>query len=187
MRLENSFDVQAPVETAWSLLNDIPRIVPCMPGAELSEIVDEHTWKAVLKVKLGPISLQFGADVEREQMDETGRRVVLSAKARELRGRGGAQATIESALAPSGEGTRVSIATDLTLQGAVAQYGRGVVADVAAQLTQRFADCIAKQLADDVGLQKPAVEPAGAVRPIGGIRLVFGALRRSLMRLVRRR
>ena len=186
MRLENSFDVQAPVETAWTLLNDVPRIVPCMPGAELSEVVDEHTWKALLKVKLGPIALQFGADVKREEVDEADHRVVLAAKARELKGRGGAQARIESSMAPGAGGTHVSIATDLTLQGAVAQYGRGVVADVAAQLTQRFADCIAKQLGEESAPGQPAAPVSEGAHPVGGIRLVLRAVWRSALRFFRR-
>lgn len=180
MRLENSFDVPAPPEAAWTLLNDVPRIVPCMPGAELKEVVDENSWKATMHVKLGPIALQFATDVTRDEVDETARRVVLAAKARELRGRGGAQATIASSLTEANGGTRVSIVTDLTLQGPVAQYGRGVVADVAAQLTRRFAECVATQLADS----SPA--PPAEVKPVGGLRLGLGALWRSFLGLFRR-
>lgn len=171
MRLENSFEVTAPVEAAWRLLNDVPAVVPCMAGAELVEVAGENAWKAKLRVKLGPIALQFLADVTREQMDETAGRVVLAAKAREAKGRGSAEATIESTLTATGNGTRVDIATELTLHGAVAQYGRGVVADVASRLTTQFAECIAAKLAD---------APVAEQKPIGGIRLVLGALVRRL-------
>jgi carbon monoxide dehydrogenase subunit G len=177
MRLENSFEVPASVDQAWRLLNDVPSVVPCMPGAELVEVVDENTWKAKLHVKLGPIALQFLADVAREQMDEAGGRVVLGVTAREAKGRGSAEATIESTLAAENGGTRVDIATELTLRGAVAQYGRGVVADVASRLTAQFADCIAGKLADS-----PSPEPASDPAPIGGLRLLLGALWRSLFR-----
>ena len=188
MQLENEFHVDAPVDRAWTLLNDVPRIVPCMPGAELSEVVDENTWRATMKVKLGPISLQFGADVMREEVDEAGRRVVLAAKARELKGRGGAQATIESRLAPDGGGTHVSVTTDLTLQGAVAQYGRGVVGDVASQLTGRFAECLARQLTEERRVETPsATTPAEGARPVGGLALLLGAVWRSVVRFFRRR
>ncbi len=146
MRLENSFEVDAPVEAAWRLLNDVPAVVPCMPGAELLEGADEETWKAKLAVKLGPISLQFLTDVRREEADESERRIVLAARAREVRGRGNAQATIESRLAEANGGTRVEITTDVRLQGVVAQYGRGVIGDVAARMTEQFAACIARKL-----------------------------------------
>lgn len=181
MRLENSFEVAAPLDASWRLLNDIPSVVPCMPGAELVEVVDEHTWKANLRVKLGPIALQFVTDVVREEMSEEAGRVILSAKARETRGRGNAQATIESTLAPGNGGTRVDIVTELALTGVVAQHGRTVVADVASRLTAQFASCIARKLSDSTA---PAVnDPA----PIGGLRLFLGALWRSVVARVRTR
>jgi hypothetical protein len=177
MRLENSFEVPAPPEAAWSLLNDVPRIVPCMPGTELTETVDENAWKATMHVKLGPIALQFLVDLSREEADEAARRILLRANAREQKGRGGARATIESSLQAQNGGTRVSIVTDLTLQGPVAQYGRGIVGEVAEQLTRQFADCIARQLeASPASLSE---EPAG-VKPVGGLRLMWRALLRRL-------
>jgi carbon monoxide dehydrogenase subunit G len=147
VRLENSFHVAAPLESAWLLLNDVPSVVPCMPGAELLEAGADDMWKAKLSVKLGPIALQFLTDVRREEVDETARRIVLSAKAREARGRGNAQATIESRLVGVDGGTRVEITTDVRLQGTVAQYGRGIVGDVASRLTEQFAACIERKLA----------------------------------------
>ena len=156
MRLENDFTVQASPEQAWALLNDIPRVVPCMPGAELMEVVDENTFKAHVHVKLGPISLTFAADIVREQVDQSGRVVTMTTKARELKGRGGATATIESSLEPDGSGTKVTIVTELALSGTVAQYGRGIVADVSNQMVKQFAACIAGQLA----AESPAASPA---------------------------
>jgi carbon monoxide dehydrogenase subunit G len=146
MRLENGFEVAAPPDDAWSLLDDVPRIVPCIPGAELVETLGEDAWKATMQVKLGPIGLQFLVDVRREEADPAARRTLLRADAREVKGRGGARATIETSLEASGEGARVTIVTDLSLQGAVAQYGRGVVPQVAAQITSEFAACLARQL-----------------------------------------
>jgi carbon monoxide dehydrogenase subunit G len=179
MRIENAFDVPAPVEQAWRLLNDVPAVLPCMPGAELVEVAGENAWKAKLHVKLGPIGLQFVADVTREQVDEAAHRAVLAVKAREAKGRGSAEATIESMLAASGGGAHVALVTELALRGAVAQYGRGVVGDVASRLTAQFAECIARKL--DVTGDPPAPAP-GDAKPIGGLRLVLGALWRSLFR-----
>jgi carbon monoxide dehydrogenase subunit G len=185
VRLENSFEVAAPPERAWDLLLDVPRVIPCMPGAELTETVDESTWKAKLSVKLGPISLAFATDVKRQEADEAARRATLSASARELRGRGAAQATIESSLtALDGGATRVDIATELTLSGAVAQYGRGVVADVSAQLVQSFADCLQAQLVSAPAEARAAV--AAQARPVSGLRLGLPALARALGRFFTR-
>jgi carbon monoxide dehydrogenase subunit G len=188
MRLENSFEVPATPERAWDLLMDVPRVIPCMPGTELTETVDEATWKARMTMKLGPMSFAFATDVKREEADAAARRARLSARARELRGRGGGQATIESTLVPVDGGTRVQLVTELTLQGAVAQYGRGMVEDVSAQLVNRFAECLKTELSapEDSGPPREtrAAEPAEAV---SGLPLIVSALRRALVRIFRRR
>jgi carbon monoxide dehydrogenase subunit G len=172
-----------------------------MPGAELTEIVEENVWKATMHVKLGPIALQFATDVRREVSDEAAMRTTLAIKARELKGRGGAVATIESSLDPDGTGTRVTIVTELQMQGAVAQYGRGVVPDVAGQLVGRFAENLAAQLREGEAAAEgdgaagaagerataPAPPQAPAVAPIGGLRLILRAILRPLLRLLPKR
>ena len=190
MRLENSFLVPAAPEQAWELLNDVPRVIPCMPGAELTEVVGDDAWKAIMHVKLGPIALQFGTDITRAETAVSERRVVLEAKARELKGRGGAQARIESSLTEVDGQTNVTIVTDLTLQGTVAQYGRGIVADVSAELTRKFAQCLASKLeagGGDAALASAGAEPEAVVKPIGGMRLGLAAIWHSVLGLFRRR
>lgn len=183
MKLENSFEVPAPKARAWELLMDVPRVVPCMPGAELRETVDDSHWKADLAVKLGPISLSFDTDVAREKVDEAAGTVTLSAKAREKRGRGGAQAAITSTLTElSAQSTRVDIATDLTLSGSVAQYGRGIVQDVSQQMVGKFADCLKAQLAAETP-EEAAAAVAETAKPVSGLSLGLGAIWRSLLRL----
>jgi carbon monoxide dehydrogenase subunit G len=184
MRLENSFEVPASAEAAWELLTDVPRVVPCMPGAELTETVDEANWKAKMSVKLGPIALAFATDVKREEFEEAAKRVKLGARAREIRGRGAAQATIESTLVAVNGGTRVDIVTDLRLSGAVAQYGRGMVEDVSSELVARFADCLKAQLAATPAEAEAAV--AQQAKPVSGLSLALGALGRGIARFFRR-
>jgi len=180
VQLSNRFEISASPARTWEMLNDVPRVVPCMPGAELTRVVDENRWEATLHVKLGPISLQFLADVTRDEVDDEARRVLLTAKAREAKNRGSADARLTSTVAPSGSGSSVEILTDLTLRGAVAQYGRGVVPEVAAQLTRRFSECLQRQLAQD---SPAALEPVQAVQ---GVRLGVRAVWRSIVERLRR-
>jgi len=176
MRIENAFDVPASPEIAWVLLSDVPRVVPCMPGAEVERAVDEMTWEVLQRVKLGPISLQFRAEVRQTELDETARRATLSVNAREVRGRGGAEATITSSLEPAGGGTTVTVVTELELKGTVAQYGRPVVGSVAEELTRQFASCLASILETE-GTPAP---PPTDVKPVGGLRLLVGTFWRRL-------
>jgi carbon monoxide dehydrogenase subunit G len=134
-----------------------------------------------MKVKLGPISLEFDTNVKREAADEAARRARLSARARESRGRGAATAMIESRLTTMDGGTHVDVATDLQLTGAVAQYGRGIVQDVAQQMVHSFAECLKTQLV--AGREEVHAAVIEQSKPIGGLRLGFGAIWRRITRI----
>jgi uncharacterized protein len=186
VRLANAFEVPAPPERAWELLMDVPRVIPCMPGTELTETVDDSRWKARMTVKLGPMSFAFATDVSREEVDEGARRARLSANARETRGRGGGRATIDSTLVPLEGGTRVEIVTDLALSGAVAQYGRGMVEDVSSRLVTSFADCLRREFtAEPAGADTGPAEPPAA-KPISAVSLALGVFRSRIRDLIER-
>jgi carbon monoxide dehydrogenase subunit G len=170
MRLENTFDVPAAPDRAWAVLMDVPTVIPCMPGAELTETVDDSTWKATISVKMGPMSLVFASDVRRIAADEATRTATLEITAREVRGRGSGHATVTSSLAPAAGGTRVTTVTELTTAGTVAQFGRGLVEPVSARMIAGFADRLRASMMSD---QPPAPEPA---RPVSGLRLGLAAL-----------
>ena len=196
MELKNSFEVPAPPDRAWAFLLDVERVAPCMPGAELTEVVDERTWKGRVNLRLGPVSMSFAGTVVMQEKDEEARRVVLKADGREVRGKGAASALVTSVLEPTeAGGTRVSMEADLSVSGAVAQYGRGMIADISKRLTDEFAECLRSQLAAPA--EEPAVSaegpapsapPPGRARPraVSGIRLGLWALLRPAARLLRR-
>jgi carbon monoxide dehydrogenase subunit G len=177
MLLENSFEVAVPPDAAWELLTDVPAVLPCMPGAELLEVVDDDRWTARLQVRLGPISLQFLTELTRDATDVAARRAVLGVEAREAKGRGTARATITSSVEEATGGSRVSIVTDLTLRGPLTQHARVVVAPVAERLTEQFAACISQKLVPAVGARTDE-----AAKPVGAVRRFLGALWHSLTR-----
>jgi uncharacterized protein len=143
--LTNEFRVGVPVERAWEVLTDVERIAPCMPGAQLQEIEGDE-YRGIVKVKVGPITAQYKGAARFVEQDEAGHRAVLRAEGRETRGQGNANATITAQLEPDGDGTKISVMTDLTITGRVAQFGRGVLADVSTKLLGQFADCLQTQL-----------------------------------------
>jgi uncharacterized protein len=149
MELTNDFRVPLPPAEAWQVLTDIERIAPCMPGAQLQEVEGDE-YRGVVKVKVGPITAQYKGAASFVEQDEAGHRAVLRAEGRDTRGQGNASATITATLTPDGDGTAVSIVTDLTVTGKVAQFGRGVLADVSAKLLVQFVECLESTvLADD--------------------------------------
>jgi len=179
MEFDNSFDVPLPPAKAWALLVDIPRIAPCMPGAELTEIVDPRNFKGKISVRLGPVALTFGGRVAFDIVDDAGRTARIKAQGSDAKGRGGANATGTFRIEPAASGSRVLIHTDLKLSGAVAQYGRGVgmIQATAAQLVGQFADNLHRQLREEQSTSSHDTSPArSAAKPISGLALLFGVI-----------
>jgi carbon monoxide dehydrogenase subunit G len=165
MELTNDFRVGVPVERAWEVLTDVELIAPCMPGAQLQEIEGDE-FRGVVKVKVGPITAQYKGKATFVERDDDGHKAVLRAEGRETRGQGNASATITAKLTPDGEGTAVSVVTDLTVTGRVAQFGRGVMADVSTKLLGQFVDCLEGKLAaGEVGAASGGPGSAGAGGP----------------------
>ncbi len=158
MEFDNSFDVPLPPERAWAVLMDIARIAPCMPGAELSEVVDAQNFKGKIAVRLGPVALAFAGRVQIDAIDDANRSARLKAQGSDAKGRGAANATATFRIEPAGDGSRVLIHTDLMLSGAVAQYGRGVgmIQATAAQIIGQFAGNLRAQLTREA---PPAAAP----------------------------
>lgn len=139
MELTNEFEVSVPLGEAWSVLTDVERIAPCLPGAQLQE-VEGGEYRGIVKVKVGPITAQYQGKAHFVEQDEQARKVVLTASGRDTRGQGNANATITAELAEAGSRTHVSLVTDLMLTGKVAQFGRGVLADVSQKLIGEFVE-----------------------------------------------
>jgi carbon monoxide dehydrogenase subunit G len=193
MRFSNSFEVPLPPEEAWPFLLDIQRIAPCMPGAELTEVVDDSTYKGKVAVRLGPVALSFAGVARFEDVDHAQRKARVKAQGSDVKGRGGANAVVAFGLEPAEGGTRVLIDTDLNLSGSVAQYGRasGMIQSVASQLIGQFATALRSDILD----RQPPSAPSGtraaeavrtaepgrpahgpATTPISGFALLFRAV-----------
>jgi len=163
MEFDNAFEVPLPPAQAWPVLMDIARIAPCMPGAQLTEVVDAETYKGNIGVRLGPVALTFAGTVKFESIDNAAHTARVKAQGNDAKGRGGANAAASFRLEPTATGSKVLVHTDLTLSGAVAQYGRGVgmIQATAAQLMKQFAQNLKTQLAA-APPAAPASEPAPA-------------------------
>lgn len=202
MNFDNSIDIPLPVNEAWKVLLDVPRIAPCLPGAELTEIESENSFKGKVSVRLGPIALAFAGRAKIEDIDPVAHRARIKAQGLDSKGRGGANAVVDFELRPSEQGSTVLVHTDLTLSGSVAQYGRGtgLIREVAANLMNQFAESLkAKLMAEGVlgaptgtapasGAKPTAAAPAGpsaapqTAKPISGMSLFFSVLWSMLKR-----
>ena len=195
MQIENEFTVPAPIDEVWLHLLDVERVAPCMPGAELTESVDESTWKGKVNMRLGPVSLSFAGVVTMEDRDDAAHRVVLRAKGMEQKGKGAANASVTSWLETGENETTVKMVADVQLTGSVAQLSRGLLPEVSRKLTREFAECLrtsmlageterttsAKETAAPApGPTTPSPGPTTPVavkaKPISGLRLGLSAI-----------
>jgi len=177
MKIDNAFDVPLPAAAAWPVLMDFERVARCLPGAELAEKVDARTYRGKIALRLGPVALVFYGTARIVEADEELHRARVTASGTEAKGRGGAEAMAEFALIETApRTTRVTVRSDLVLNGAVAQYGRGaaVIAGVAQELFDRFAAALKVEIEGGASaLEAARVETRRGVSVFG---LVFGAL-----------
>jgi uncharacterized protein len=197
MEIENEFTVPAPVDHVWAFLLDVERVAPCMPGAELTDVVDDTTWKGKVHMKLGPVSLAFSGTVTMQDRDDEAHRVVLAAKGMEQRGKGAANASVTSWLEPAEDATTVKMKADIHLTGTVAQLSRGLLPEVSRKLTTQFADCLHQSMeaqeaeltaSADIAAETPEPQPAKAIGGFGlGLAALWAGIKRFFARLFGKR
>jgi carbon monoxide dehydrogenase subunit G len=161
VKLQQSFEVRAPVERVWERLIDIEHVAPCLPGAEITEAGDDGTYRGNFTVKLGPTTASYRGELKMEETDASIHRAVMRASGQDNRGQGSAKATIVSQLEAAGEVTRVEVDTDFTITGRLARFGRGgMIQDISNRLLKDFAECLQQRI---------EAEPAGdeAAAPAG--------------------
>ena len=172
MQIKNSFEVPLGTDETWVVLQDIPQVAPCMPGAEYLGMTDDGmSHKTHISVKLGPVALVFAGTAKFEELDAAQKRAKVKAQGSDTKGRGGANAVITFTLAPTDAGTRVDVVTDVALSGSVAQYGRGagIIQGVSTQLVKQFASNLRSLILKDS-------PPPEASKPISGASLIGKAM-----------
>lgn len=160
MNFENTFTVPIAPAEVFKAMMDFERVAPCMPGAEVTERIGDDAYKVQVRVKVGPMSMVYRGEAEIADRDEEALSAAMRVKAREARGQGTANATVQINLAQEGDGTRATMATDLKLSGRAAAMGRGVITDVSHALVSEFADNLARMLSSEDGSNGPEGAPA---------------------------
>jgi uncharacterized protein len=148
MRFENSFDVEAPVDDVYKTLLDLEKVAPAMPGAQVTDHVTDDEYKVAIKVKLGPMTMNYRGDVEIQEKDAEHHHAKMHVKAREARGQGNATADVAMDLAEQNGGTHATITAEVQLAGKAAAMGRGLIEDVSGKLVEQFAGNLQQMLSN---------------------------------------
>jgi uncharacterized protein len=164
MKLEQSFEVDAPLERVWQTLIDVEHVAPCLPGAAVTGRNDDGSYNGTFTVKIGPTTASYTGRLEMENIDESLHTATMQAQGTDKRGQGGAKATIFSRLAPAdGRGTRVEVVTDYHITGRLARFGRGgMIEDISERLLREFAKRLQSSLAAQAVSAAVAAQPESA-------------------------
>ena len=181
-KIEERFEVQAPVERVWKYLIDPARVVECLPGAELVEMTDAQNFVGAIKVKVGPLAMSYKGKAKFTEVNEETHQVRMVGDAREVGGSGSTKVTMLSTVAPlaSGGGSEVVVNAEVELVGKIVQFGRGMIEEVSRQMFRQFSTCVRTQLevADEPQpVNEPAVQPPQPeTKPVSAAPLAFRAL-----------
>jgi uncharacterized protein len=148
VKLEQSFDVEAPLDQVWEALVDVERVAPCLPGAAITGRNEDGTYNGTFTIKIGPTTAAYTGKLEMEAVDEKSHTATMRAQGSDKRGQGGAKATIVSKVTPAGDDqTRVEVDTDYSITGRLARFGRGgMIEDISERLLKEFANRLQSSL-----------------------------------------
>jgi carbon monoxide dehydrogenase subunit G len=148
MEITKTFVVQAPAAAVWDFLTDPYKVASCLPGAAITEKVDDSTYTGTMTLKVGPVTASYRGKMRFERLDAAAMEADLAASGQETKGKGGADMRMKSRVVAKGpEETEVTVVSDVNVMGVLAQFGRGMIQDVSDQLFQKFSDGMRRQLA----------------------------------------
>ncbi len=162
IEIVKKFVINAPPAEVWGFLTDPQRVAHCMPGAAITDRIDEKTFAGTMAVKVGPVSTSYKGKVIFERLDASARTAEIVATGQDVRGRGGADMRLTSSIKEIAPGqTEVTAASKVNITGILAQMGRGMIQDVSDHLFQIFSQCMRAELEST----PPAVSAPAAAAP----------------------
>ena len=172
VKLEQSFEVAAPLERVWEALIDVEQVAPCLPGASVTGRNEDGSYSGSLTIKIGPTTAAYAGKLEMEQIDEASHSATMQAQGTDKRGQGGAKATISSSCgAVEDGGTHVEVITDYHITGRLARFGRGgMIEDISERLLREFAQSLQASLTGARAEAPAADSPRAAERGAGSRR-----------------
>jgi len=192
VRIEKTFQVREPIDKVWTLLSDPRNVAGCVPGAQITEAVDERTFKGSVRIKVGPSLTNYKGDVRFERLDAATHEMELIGKGQDVSGRGSASMKMTGRLRslPDG-GTEVATVAEVNVVGILAQLGGRIINDVSDVMFGEFTKRFQQQLEQPAELApvttpQPAAEPPPAPEPVNAPAIFFKALRAAILRFFRR-
>jgi uncharacterized protein len=183
IKIEKSFQVPEPADQVWKVISDPRSVATCVPGARITEAVDEKTYKGVIKIKLGASVTDYKGEAHIERLDDQAQEIEIIGKGQDIRGKGGATMKLTAKVRALPEsGTEVATISELNVIGILAQMGSRMIQEVANQIFEEFTKNLRRQLAPKVS-ENAADQPPGETKPIDAGSLAVSASIRAIGRI----
>ncbi len=176
IKVEKTFRVEEPIEKVWEFLSDPRKVGTCVPGAQITEQVDERTYKGAIKVKVGPSITDFKGEVQVIRLDPQEHEIEILGKGQDVRGKGSASMKMTGKLSAVENGTEVVSVSELNVVGILAQMGARVINEVSNIMFEQFVKNFRQQLQDG------GAAPASIPKPISAMGVAFSALKAAVTR-----
>lgn len=178
VKIEKTFQVAEPLEKVWTFLSDPRQVVTCVPGAKITEQMDERTYKGAISVKVGPSVTDYKGEVQIVRLDPEAHEMEILGKGQDVRGRGSASMKMTGKLRMLADGTEVISSSELNVVGILAQMGGRVITEVSNIMFEQFSSNFRQKLQT----AEAADGAIAASQPISGLGLAFSALKATIKR-----
>src|SRR5260370_672805 len=198
IKIEKTFQVQEPLDTVWKFLSDPRKVAGCVPGAQITEAVDDRTYKGLIKVQVGPSVTDYKVQAHIERLDEENHEIEMVGKGQDVRGKGSASMKMIGKIRALSDGsTEVVTLSEVNVVGLLAQLGARMINEVSNKMFEEFTTNFRARLQQERPPEtspqaststSPSTAPGAtdAPRPIKALPLVLSVLGESIVRFFRR-
>jgi len=181
VQIDKVFALPAAADLSWQFLQDIAAVGACMPGAKITERLDDTHYKGTVTVRVGPATMNFRGDIEVRELDAATRTLRLIGKGSDTTGTSGAAIDLTARVeAAEGGGSNLVGKSEASVSGKAAAFGGRMMNSVADQVLQQFAANFAAQVellkAQQAGTA-PVAAPPPAQHELNGLALLWTILK----------
>jgi carbon monoxide dehydrogenase subunit G len=182
LKIEKTFQVKEPMDVVWALLSNPAKVATCVPGAQITDQVDDTHYQGAISVKVGPAVMDFKGELQIVRLDSETHIMEMLGKGQDLRGKGSASMKMTGSLrALSDGGTEVISVSEVNVVGLLAQMGGRVINEVSNIMFQKFAKNFQEKLEQEVQSGE-AAQAGGAAKPINAVSVAFSAIKAAMKR-----
>jgi carbon monoxide dehydrogenase subunit G len=191
IKIEKTFQVQEPLETVWKFLSDPLKVAKCVPGAQITDAVDDRTYKGLIKVQVGPSIADYKGQVRIERLDDQAHEVEMVGKGQDVRGKGSASMKMTGKVRSLPEGgSEVITVSEVNVVGLLAQLGARMINEVSSKMFEQFTINLLRQmekerLAESGSAPSQPVESNAEAQPIKALPLVASVIGEGIARSVK--